>query len=240
MRSNRAQLLLQHDEYKEWKDVRIYPVLQHVGTTSWTCGFRVTNATASLLLALVETTMVSTDAKYTIAQPIEHRSTMLQMIEASRQHQQPVDLGRALFSKCEEKDGVTPHCYSQLVRVTDCDALNHINNAVYATLAEEARVYTASQNKYSSDAGNLMGRQPGCECSISYIGQAHPFETMDIETWSSGGSGSSGSSGSTKSNSSNVEYRTDFFVNGKIVSQTLIAVPGVCRQTVHVHAKQKL
>ena len=94
-----------------------------------------------------------------------------------------------------------------------------------------------------------MGKQPASECSISYIGQAHPFEEMEIVTWLTGSIGSSNkrrklnsdssdrnsSDTSTSDNSSNDEssrgkndeqvyFRTDFLVNQKLVSQTTLTV----------------
>jgi acyl-CoA thioesterase FadM len=250
MRSNRAKLLIEHDVYQKWKKIRVYPCLSKVGHTSWTCCFQIKGGDPSFqneTLALVETTMVATDETHKKAEPIEYRETLVQLMEQSKIQQQPITLGRSIFSTPEE-DGQNTFNYSQVVRITDCDALNHVNNSVYATLAEESRLFAASKNKYDMH-NNEMGKQPASECSISYIGQAHPFEEMEIVTWSTGSIGSSNkrrklnSDSSdrnsidtrTSDNSSNDEssrgkndeqvyFRTNFLVNQKLVSQTTLTV----------------
>ena len=244
MRSNSAKLFLPHQQYANWRNIRIFPRLKAVGNTSWTCAFRVVRSDAShdaTLLAVVETTMVATNDTHTTSVPIEYRDTLIAMVQQTSQ--QPLCLNRTVFSKKREQY----FSQTQRVRMTDCDSLNHINNAIYATLAEETRLHAAFQNKYDRCSSsqeqdhNQVGSQ-ATECAISYIGQAHPFEEMEVITWSehlstgrgSGTTcgGSNQKSGNTSASTSSVdvaaigigsdqiEYRTDFYVNGNIVSQT--------------------
>jgi len=243
MRSNRAKLLLQHHEYQDWKNVLVWPSLQHVGNTSWTCSFRVTDVSGSIVLALVETTMVATDDTFTKSQPIssESKSLMMSLMQEKQQpsnHLHPVRLGRVSFSSWnnEESDvnDFVPYRYQRSVRVTDCDKLNHVNNAIYGVLAEETRLYAGSLSKYGSDDSKRASLQ-AFECQISYIGQAHPFEMMDIETWScprsrsrkrngDGDGDGGGGGGGDDDDGESTDYRTDFFVNGEIVTRTTLTV----------------
>jgi acyl-CoA thioesterase FadM len=239
MRTNRAKLLLMHEEYRDWNDVLVWPLLQHVGKTSWTCGFRITDSSGSKVMALVETTMVATDDTFTESRPIssESKSGMISLMQ--KQQQEDVGLGRPLFGARSVDDDV-PFRYQRNVRVTDCDKLNHVNNAIDGVLAEETRLYAASLCKYGSEDSQRASLQAS-ECQISYVGQAHPFETMDIVTWScprsmhrsssSSRTSSDGTRGtetggreSEGSSTEGTDFRTDFFVNGEIVAQTTLTV----------------
>ena len=210
MRSNRVRVLLPHEEYREWKQVTVWPHLQHVGTTSWVCGFRITNEAGDKVMAVVETTMVFTDETFTLSKPIQNhnREHMMQMIDTSK-----IGLGRPEFSENDDStaSSIDPWEYSTVVRITDCDALNHINNAQYALLAEETRLYSASMGKYGNDP---LCNLPACEISIAYIGQAHPFQKMDVVTFSR----------AEESENQTTHYRTNFSVGGQIVCKSTVTV----------------
>lgn len=64
--------------------------------------------------------------------------------------------------------------WSQPVRSTDCDGLGHVNQAMYATLIEEAR----------AAAGKLM---PTRSVTIEYLGQPVPGDTLKISVWEADG-----------------------------------------------------
>ena len=161
--------------------------------------------------------------------------SLMQEKQQPSNHLHPVRLGRVSFSSWnnEESDvnDFVPFRYQRSVRVTDCDKLNHVNNAIYGVLAEETRLYAGSLSKYGSDDSKRASLQAS-ECQISYIGQAHPFEMMDIETWSCprsrsrkrNGDGDGGGGGGDDDDGESTDYRTDFFVNGKIVTRTTLTV----------------
>lgn len=64
--------------------------------------------------------------------------------------------------------------WSQPVRSTDCDGFGHINQAVYATLVEEAR----------AAAGKTA---PVRILAIEYLGQPVPLDVLSIKVWEAEG-----------------------------------------------------
>ena len=227
MRSNRVKIFLKHDVYKSWKFVYVYPHLEHVGNTSWTVGFRVTNKTGELL-SLIETTMVFTNASHTSSIPISesNKQQMLQMISSNHSNQL-LKLGRPTFDPPSQLlQEVDPWQFDTVVRITDCDSLNHINNAQYAVLVEEIRLHGAYLNKYGSN--DMLGSLPACELSIAYLGQAHPFETMKITTFKISKQRQSKEKGKKRKMTNEEEeecsYRTDFYIDNEIITQSILTV----------------
>lgn len=213
MRSNTAEIFLSHKEINKLEKVRVKPVLQDVGQTSWVCGFRICDASPrETLIAAVETVMVHTDETHSMSRPIPKAEAVRRLI--AKNNVCPLCLAKPEFSNSSNVHGNQVFKFSTMARLTDCDSLGHINNAVYATLAEEFRYYTASQGGYgnpiSSEVASIA-TQPAVTCSISYIGQAQPFDTLDVTTWAN-------------HTRTGCDYNFEISVSGQLITQMKLGV----------------
>lgn len=154
----------------------IKPKLWDVGKTSWKVHFEVLDG--SHRIAEVLTTMVATNATHDESVVLPHARELKKMIPPKLE-------GNNCNRIVPTATFVSPpvHCralWKSAVRVTDCDSLNHINNAVYPLLCEEARAYGAIKRLYDTPAAIAMALQPSTYCHINYIGQARPFQRLHI------------------------------------------------------------
>lgn len=161
------------------------------------------NEDKMMLLAQVETVMVNMDEKLTKSQPIPNVERISDMIKENN-GDKSVSLGRPMFNN-ENDNNKNIFKFSTTVRITDCDALGHVNNAIYANMAEEFRYYVSSKGGYdnnnnnnnndninidnnndSSSSSNIAAKyatKPATTFSISYIGQALPHDQLDVSSW---------------------------------------------------------
>jgi acyl-CoA thioester hydrolase len=69
--------------------------------------------------------------------------------------------------------------HHERVRFRDCDSLGHVNNAVYLTYLEEARV--DMRNQYGFDwTGLILAR-----CEIDFRGQVSIGDVVEVTMWPS-------------------------------------------------------
>ncbi len=196
MRTNSARLCLPHAAFHAWPRVRVKPILTSVGRTSWVCGFHVVEPTPEeRLMAVVQTVMVATDPEtHSRSVELPHRQALQDLLSAAEAAPSPArvwwqgGLDRPVFAAEEDAppSSPPPFRYTTHARITDCDALGHVNNAVYPTLGEEARLFAAHRNGFGDQAGAAFAARPASTCSVNYVGQAHPFDAMDVSTWVSG------------------------------------------------------
>ena len=188
MRSNRLHMQMPPAVLiKSCDRVRVWPFLTSVGRTSWNCGFRITTVEDDPQeVALVETTMVNTNADHTESVPLPHIQFLKSKCVSSES--EFTTLGRPEFSAMPAgPDGGASNNifrFDMRIRKTDCDSLGHVNNSVYASLGEEARCHAAFHGGFSNDKmAHRMANEEGYTCCISYIGQARPFEVLKVSTW---------------------------------------------------------
>ena len=181
MRLNNARLAVPHAELlgSEPRGVLVLPSLTRVGRTSWQCSFRITEDTAEArLLAEVETIMVATNADHTKSVELPNAGALRELAVA------PLGLAKPEFNPPSPRllaGGGSFSC-SWTTRVTDCDSLGHVNNAVWASLAEEVRATALRAGGYC-DAGAALAALPATSMAISYIDQARPFVEMHAVTF---------------------------------------------------------
>ena len=148
MRTNAAKILVPFEELRSCTHVRVQPALRRIGRTSWGCSFSIMDSKREgSILAVAETTMVNTD-------PETHtKSTPLPYVEELRKLRKiralSFDLPNTSVSVTPPDHGTLVGEIAMITRATDCDGLGHINNALYATLAEEMRASIAH-------SGNLV------------------------------------------------------------------------------------
>eukprot|EP00929_Paragymnodinium_shiwhaense_P054011 TRINITY_DN27078_c0_g2_i1.p1 TRINITY_DN27078_c0_g2~~TRINITY_DN27078_c0_g2_i1.p1 ORF type:complete len:290 (+),score=26.97 TRINITY_DN27078_c0_g2_i1:64-933(+) len=222
MRTNTAKLMLPHAEFKHWTRVRVTPILSHVGGTSWVCNFKVTDADGQQMLAVCQTVMVATDPEtFSKPIPVPHAAELRELVDTGKSQISPgnpvVELPRPSFCEPPEKR----FSFSMYTRLTDCDLFGHVNNAVYATLAEESRFYTAMQGGYGEGYQKAAAHLPARSMSISYIGQAKPMDQMEVRSWAVKESEQVSSLLSTAQ-----QYRCDFLVDQQLITQVLLEVEG--------------
>merc|ERR1719310_2170530 len=89
------------------------------------------------LLAVVDTVMVATDEEtHSKSVPVPHAAEIKSMIVSDAP-----EIERPTFAEFEPKPGTDePFVWRTRIRMTDCDSFGHLNNSVYATMAEEARL----------------------------------------------------------------------------------------------------
>ena len=113
--------------------------LTKVGNTSWKIGFRICDRGDPI--ASISTVCVNVD-RQTLSKstPVAHR-----------EHLEPlvcivpgIDELSAVDVAWEGEIPSTAWTWTTTVRATDCDKLGHVNNAVYALLAEECRAVSTS------------------------------------------------------------------------------------------------
>ena len=144
--------------------------------------------------------MVATDREtHTKSVPIPGTAALRRRIS------EPLGLGRPSFPPPPSGAAVYEARWSN--RLTDCDGLGHVNNAVYSTLAEEVRGEARQAGGYGS-TGAAAALRPVKEMSISYVGQARPFDPMVARTWQAGPQ----------------SFRVDFEARGELVAQVAFDV----------------
>ena len=75
-----------------------------------------------------------------------------------------------------------PHIYSHRldVRFRDCDALGHVNNAVYLTYLEQARLHCWRELWQFGEAGSTLPGVIMARAEIDYRLPAHYGQTLEI------------------------------------------------------------
>ena len=185
--------------------LRCTPRLAHVGRSSWSVAFELRDAKAGALLARVRTTMVSVDAAtHSVAQPLPRPEALRRLVDTSSDT--GADQGSGGGSEDATAVATATFTWEERSRLTDCDALGHVNNAVYATLLEEARAVAGRAGAYDGAAAQLLlppgtaagaaaaaARElvaaPAAAMAIDYIGQVRPFEALRWSTWLIGACG---------------------------------------------------
>ena len=182
MRANLFTMMVPHEELKalKLKAVRTRPRLVRVGRTSWTVRTAVTTCDGALI-AMVETVMVHVDSGLTKPEPLPYQDELNQLLTHPSQAAAVCEPG---LPKQRPRDPAAPAVFTweTNVRATDCDGLDHINNALYLLLAEEARAI-AHHHLPEECGGEAMAQCGARWASVEYTGQAHPFETLCIAVW---------------------------------------------------------
>ena len=190
--------------------VRVTPRLARVGRTSWAVAFDIRDATAGgaagALLAVVQTLMVRVDAAtHSVALSLPNLEALRLLVGDGGGGGGGGGGGSGRggsggsSSAPTEEDGA--FSWEERARLTDCDALGHVNNAVYATLLEEARAAAGRAGAYDAAAARLLplpasaradeaGRvarvlvaAPAASMTIEYIDQVRPFDALRWTTW---------------------------------------------------------
>lgn len=182
-RANVVELLVTAAEWEMLIDVvarsRVCPVITRVGRTSWVVRFSVETLRGQVL-AQVQTVMVAVDANdFTRSVPVPFTEALQSLV-----HEQP---GLEAPVACSR-----PHeafAWRTEVRQSDCDAMQHINNAVYASLAEDAR-HAAVQAGALTDLRAVSGSLR--KASIDYLGQPQAGDALVVAVWWDAGRGTIG------------------------------------------------
>lgn len=72
----------------------------------------------------------------------------------------------------------SPFVHRETVRFRDCDSLGHVNNAVYLTYLEQARIALLGGQFGASYTDMILAR-----CEIDFRAQVSSGETVDIAVW---------------------------------------------------------
>ena len=77
-----------------------------------------------------------------------------------------------------------------------------------------------------------MADKAASTCSVSYVGQAHPFDVMDVLTWSKrateeGATEGSASAAGSSSEGGAVDFRVDFMIGEEVITRVSLGVPVV-------------
>eukprot|EP01064_Diplonema_japonicum_P030822 TRINITY_DN5328_c0_g2_i1.p1 TRINITY_DN5328_c0_g2~~TRINITY_DN5328_c0_g2_i1.p1 ORF type:complete len:266 (+),score=66.09 TRINITY_DN5328_c0_g2_i1:47-799(+) len=185
MRSNFCEIYAE----KLGKEACVEVGLTRVGKTSWGVSFDIYSKDSKDLLAKMVTTMVGVD-KETHSKP-----TLIPQAEKLRKY---VHQSRKQLNPHPPRDpstAVSRKAFTTKVRVTDCDSLGHINNAVYPLLALES---------FPTDIIPPIG-----SCKVEYIKQILPEETLQVQTF--------------LSNTPTPLYTSEFRVDGELVATCVTA-----------------
>jgi len=133
MRTNTVEMLMnQHDWVQHMDDAAVAvvrPLLVRIGRTSWVIQSSV-ETSAAVPIARVQTVMVAVDPNdSTKPVPVPHAETLRGIMREAAPVEAP-------------QSGVRPpnsFVWRTEVRQSDCDDMQHINNAFYASLFEELR-----------------------------------------------------------------------------------------------------
>lgn len=173
-RRNMVEMLVTGEEWRRLIDVnasgKVTPSVTRVGRTSWVVNSSVETA-EGVALARVSTVMVAVDATDSSKPvPVPHAEALKGIVaEAPTVDVAPV---------CPRPSGA--FTWRTQVRQSDCDSFEHINNAVYANLLEDAR-YTAHKTGAFVESSASSGSPR--MLSIDYLGQPRALEFLDIAAW---------------------------------------------------------
>ena len=220
MRSTKAKVLLPHDRYTDFERCLIKPYLEAVGRTSWMVGFRISDAATNAEVAVVETVMVAVDEE-TKSKSIEipDRDEIVKIIEEN--NFEPLNLGvKQTVFQDQPNENVFMH--KTIVNALDCDKLGHLNNSIYATIAEEVRLLALKNGGYNNVSSELyikkmylddeyLGYLEPSIINVSYIGQAHPFDEMNVFSW-------------CIESSDNCEFCFDFVIDSEVITKVSLIV----------------
>jgi acyl-CoA thioesterase FadM len=174
MRATTATVSARAEDLHATDQVRISAWLSRLGNTSWDISFLVEDEASGQPLATVLTTMVNvTEDDTSKTMPVPHKemltAAVLPKVELSWE---PVASSRTAAA----------FVWDTSVRLTDCDGMGHINNALYASLAEEARGMAAHSNSYQGE-GNKLATELANTIFVDYQGQIGAYERLQIATW---------------------------------------------------------
>jgi acyl-CoA thioesterase FadM len=159
MRVTTGHVSTSAENLNETDEVHISAWLSRIGTSSWDISFVIETESGGAHVASLHTTMVNVDPEsMSQTMPVPHREALaaavLPRVEISWE---PVD--------SERHPGA--FLWDTTVRLTDCDSNGHINNAIYASLAEEARGMAANSSAYSGN-GNILATQLATHLFVDY------------------------------------------------------------------------
>eukprot|EP01064_Diplonema_japonicum_P030824 TRINITY_DN5328_c0_g2_i3.p1 TRINITY_DN5328_c0_g2~~TRINITY_DN5328_c0_g2_i3.p1 ORF type:complete len:282 (+),score=74.55 TRINITY_DN5328_c0_g2_i3:77-847(+) len=171
------------------KEVWVETCLSKVGRTSWGVSFEIFNVSMEKTLARMDTTIVHVDAK------THSRSVPIPQVEKLRKYVNSTGPKTNPHPPRDPSTAVSRKAFTTKVRVTDCDSLGHINNAVYPLLALES---------FPTDIIPPIG-----SCKVEYIKQILPEETLQVQTF--------------LSNTPTPLYTSEFRVDGELVATCVTA-----------------
>jgi len=206
-KTNALELRATPKEARQVQRVRLEPKVYRVGSSSWAFCTELRNADApAQLLAVQKAVMVHVDAATSsVPQPLPAAAKAALQAQCAAE---PVlaSLPDGRQSSADKPAGA--HALTLVVRMSDCDALGHVNNAKWALLvaeaydaAERAGAYEQSElggggggggaSKRPRVGGGGGGAGAGPErqwerlkaLSLGYIGQAHAGEALRCSTW---------------------------------------------------------
>eukprot|EP00746_Dinoflagellata_sp_MGD_P030060 gnl/MRDRNA2_/MRDRNA2_17120_c0_seq1.p1 gnl/MRDRNA2_/MRDRNA2_17120_c0~~gnl/MRDRNA2_/MRDRNA2_17120_c0_seq1.p1 ORF type:complete len:270 (+),score=28.38 gnl/MRDRNA2_/MRDRNA2_17120_c0_seq1:70-879(+) len=177
MRQTVTQVLMSGTDLKKLLSTkpkhRARPWVIRVGRTSYVFGCLI-ETIDGIAWARVRTTMVAVDAE-TLMRPV------------------PVPYKEVLEGMAQKEDNLAdlqaPTCSARpanafvwhtKVRFTDCDILQHITNARYGSLIEDARWAAAKAGFFNSTPLALGRTHTVC---IEHTGQPHAGDSLDIAVW---------------------------------------------------------
>jgi acyl-CoA thioesterase FadM len=200
MVSNTVELHCRADAVPDAATALVTPWLTRVGKSSWALAFSLALSRprdqgvddAAVLLARVSTVMVGVDPD----DPKRSRPIPPALLPLLKQLQ--ISATATMSARGLEPAAAVPvvlpgdgeggnddvtasFVWRSSVRATDCDSLQHINNAKYALLAEEARAVGVHEGALPVWLGSS-----GCRAvvfSCEYMGQPHPFDALAIHTY---------------------------------------------------------
>jgi len=146
-----------------------------VGTTS----FRVKSSISAgeVCLAEMESTLVCVDPE-TLSQ--SQAIPCAQQLRSALRSQERVRETKPLPASSNYTAGQL-YTWRQPVRWTDCDTNGHLNNAMYASLVEEARADAATKAQTAQE--KYLWELPVQAMRINYFGQPKPADLLEIESW---------------------------------------------------------
>jgi len=211
MRSNAIEFLVPMEEWTEKvsckTSVHVQPSLQRLGRTSF--AFRISiNAEDGQPLARVESVLVAVNPE-DLTKPIvvpyqEEYRRALRPAVVPDVHVAPVAPGARPASA---------FVWRTIVRKSDCDALQHINNAIYGSLIEDARGAAAMAGALPRNLANVEEPNGFPRAAlIEYLGQPHEGDLLNIAVWCDEDKG--------------VVYFELFMENGAVVAKASILCNG--------------
>lgn len=151
---------------------RVRPSLARIGRTSWIVT-TVVETPDGQQIARVQTTMVAVDfADTSKPVPVPHAEVLKEVV---------IPAPTLIAPEVAERPP-SAFVWRTEVRQSDCDTLQHINNAVYGNLAEDARRAGAAAGALPAQdrgAGSRLART----VSVDYLGQPKAGDWLEVAVW---------------------------------------------------------
>mmetsp|Transcript_37737 Transcript_37737/g.79857 ORF Transcript_37737/g.79857 Transcript_37737/m.79857 type:complete len:363 (+) Transcript_37737:238-1326(+) len=208
MRSNAIEFLVPLAKWSEKvcckTGVHVRPHLQRLGRTSFAFRFTV-SAEDGEPLARVESVLVSIDRRDpTKPVPVPNAESLKPLLRPALVP--PVHVAPASSSSRPPAAFV----WKTVVRKSDCHALEHINNAVYGQLIEDARGAAALAGALPPDLANAEDAKGFPRAAlIEYMGQPGEGDVLNVAVWGDAETG--------------VVYFEIFMDDGSVVTKATIA-----------------